>query len=285
MTTSFVQPNTLYIVATPIGNMADISARAIATLNSVDVICCEDTRHSARLMQEISCKTKLMSLHEHNESERSAAIVERLSAGQSIALISDAGTPLISDPGYVLVNAVSDAGLNIVPVPGPSAVITALSAAGLPTDRFSFEGFLPSKQGARLKKLEASSSRAETQIFYESSHRIQASLGDMQAAFGAERKIVIAREMTKTFETFLRGPIEQVLQQVEADHNQTKGEFVVIVAGNENQQDEASSHKEMALAKVLKPLLPPKQAAAAMVNVFGGNKKTYYELILSIDKE
>jgi len=277
--------STLYVVATPIGNLADISERAQQVLRSVDLICCEDTRHSARLMDHLGCTTPLLSLHEHNERDRSAMIVERLQSGQSIALVSDAGTPLISDPGYVLVNHVIDAQLQVVPIPGASAVITALSISGLPTDRWRFEGFLPSKTGARLKILNALATDHLTLVFYESSHRIEGSLADMAIAFGADRPIVVARELTKTFETVLRGTIADVQQAVAADNNQRKGEFVVLVQGVATEVVGIGDERVVALVNELTAILPPKKAAAIVAKVFGGSKKLYYEYIVALGSE
>ncbi|TCS41728.1 16S rRNA (cytidine(1402)-2'-O)-methyltransferase [Reinekea marinisedimentorum] len=276
--------STLYVVATPIGNLEDLTVRAEKILKQVDIICCEDTRHSARLMESIGCRTQLISLHEHNEREKSQYIVDKLRAGESIALVSDAGTPLISDPGYVLVNKVVEAGLTVVPVPGVSAVITALSVAGLPTDRWYFEGFLPNKGSARLKRMEQLKGATETLIFYESSHRIEASMADAVTAFGAERPVVIARELTKTFETLLRGSAQEVLERVRADSNQQKGEFVVMVGGAQPVEQGDEDSRAFLLADELKALMPPKKAAAVVAKVFGGNKKTYYEYLAGLKK-
>lgn len=285
MNSNQIMKSTLYVVATPIGNLTDISERAQQVLRSVDLICCEDTRHSARLMEHLGCTTPLLSLHEHNERDRSAMIVDRLLSGQSIALVSDAGTPLISDPGYVLVNHVIDAQLQVVPIPGASAVITALSISGLPTDRWRFEGFLPSKTGARLKILNALATDHLTLVFYESSHRIEASLADMAIAFGADRPIVVARELTKTFETVLRGTIAEVQQAVAADNNQRKGEFVVLVQGVANEVVGIGDERVVALVNELTAILPPKKAAAIVAKVFGGSKKLYYEYIVALGSE
>ncbi|MEJ2042356.1 MAG: 16S rRNA (cytidine(1402)-2'-O)-methyltransferase [Reinekea sp.] len=278
----WVSPGILYVVSTPIGNLADITERAVKTLQQVDLVCCEDTRNSGRLMDAIGCRRELMSLHEHNEAERAAAVIDRLKNGQSIALISDAGTPLISDPGFVLVNEVVGAGLSVVPVPGVSAVITALSVAGLPTDRWYFEGFLPHKTTARQKALAKLVNETATTIFYESSHRIEESLRDMQSVFGEQRPVVVARELTKTFETFLRGDLASVLEQVQADGNQRKGEFVILLAGAQKKKVETIDEQAHILAMHLKPLLPPKKAAAVLADVFGGSKKTYYEYLLQL---
>ncbi|WP_320821899.1 16S rRNA (cytidine(1402)-2'-O)-methyltransferase [Reinekea sp.] len=285
MNTNQISKSTLYVVATPIGNLSDISDRAQQVLRSVDLICCEDTRHSARLMDHLGCVTPLLSLHEHNERERSTMIVERLQSGQSIALVSDAGTPLISDPGYVLVNHVIDAQLRVVPIPGASAVITALSISGLPTDRWRFEGFLPNKTGARLKVLNALATDHLTLVFYESGHRIQDSLADMATAFGADRPIVVARELTKTFETVLRGSIADVQVAVAADNNQRKGEFVVLVQGVATEVVGIGDERVVALVNELRSILPPKKAAAIVAKVFGGSKKTYYEYIVALSSE
>jgi 16S rRNA (cytidine1402-2'-O)-methyltransferase len=279
---SFVQPQMLYVVSTPIGNLSDITERAIQVLKDVDIICCEDTRHSARLLDHLSIKKTLLSLHEHNERERSSLIIDKLKQGLSVALISDAGTPLISDPGYVLVNQVIQADLAVVPVPGVSAVITGLSVSGLPTDRFSFEGFLPHKKGARQKVLDQLKTAQRTLVFYESSHRIAESLRDMSVVFGLDRQVCVARELTKTFETLLRGSLSEVVKIVDDDANQRKGEFVVMVGGAAETQVSLDSPEVIALAQSLKPLLPPKKAAAVIVDVFGGSKKNYYELLMSL---
>jgi 16S rRNA (cytidine1402-2'-O)-methyltransferase len=283
MESTSVVKSTLYVVATPIGNLADFTVRAEQVLKQVDVICCEDTRHSARLMEHIGCKTQLISLHEHNEREKSQYIVERLQSGESIALVSDAGTPLISDPGYVLVNSVVDAGLKVVPIPGVSAVITALSVAGLPTDRWFFEGFLPSKGSARLKRMQQLAAATETLVFYESSHRIEASLVDVMEAFGGDRPIAVARELTKTFETVLRGRAESVLSQLQDDKNQKKGEFVVMVGGAQAVEQGDEDERAYMLANELKALMPPKKAAALVAKLFGGNKKVYYDYLVGLN--
>jgi 16S rRNA (cytidine1402-2'-O)-methyltransferase len=283
MSANLPLPAALYVVATPIGNLDDITRRAVSVLASVDVCCAEDTRHSRRLMDHLGISPKLISVHEHNERDRGHFIVSLLEQGQSVALISDAGTPLISDPGYHLVQAVADAGFPVHPVPGVSAVITALSVAGLPTDHWRFEGFLPAKSAARQKTLQACSDSPHTLVFYESSHRIMASLDDMVSVYGGARRVVVARELTKTFETVLRGSLEEVQALVAGDENQRKGEFVVMLAG-ESAPDDAFALDPQALADVLAPLMPPKQAAAAMVTLIGGRKKAWYELITGLNQ-
>ena len=281
-----VKSGEIYIVSTPIGHLDDITERARQVLCQVDLICAEDTRHSGRLLEAIGSKVPMMALHEHNEAQKADSIIERLAQGQSLALISDAGTPLISDPGYVLVNHVIAAGYKVVPVPGVSAVVTALSVAGLPTDRWLFEGFLPSKSSARIKRFEALATQKCTVVFYESSHRIEKSLIDMVSVFGEERAVSVARELTKNFETVLRGTLRDVLEQVQADANQQKGEFVVVLGGFvEEEKDLLTDPTILALAKELQEALPPKKAAAILAKVFGGHKRDYYNLILSLDSK
>lgn len=273
----------LYVVATPIGHLDDISQRAARILRGVDVCCAEDTRHSKRLLDHLDAHPRLVSLHEHNERDRTGFILSLLQNDQSVALISDAGTPLISDPGYHLVKAVAEAGHTIHPIPGPSAVITALSVSGLPTDRWVFEGFPPAKSTARQKRLQTLASDPRTLVFYESSHRILDSLNDMKAVFGADRPITLARELTKTFETVLRGTLDEVVAQVGGDPNQQKGEFVLVVGGSSEEREDFGLDPRK-LAETLGPLMPPKQAAAKMVELIGGRKKQWYELITGLDK-
>lgn len=215
----------LYIVPTPIGNLGDISSRALEVLNQVSLIACEDTRHSGKLLSHFGIETRKTALHDHNERDRAQGIIQKLANGESVALISDAGTPLISDPGYHLVSQVREAGFKVVPLPGPCAAITALSASGLPSDRFSFEGFLPAKEKGRLDKLTELKEDPRTLIFYESPHRIVHSLTSIVAALGGDRQVVMAREVTKTFETFLSGPAAEVLATVSEDPNQQKAKL------------------------------------------------------------
>lgn len=271
---------TLFVVATPIGNMADISQRAIATLQEVDLVCAEDTRHTRQLFNHLDISNDLLSLHEHNERERTALIIEKMQAGQSIALVSDAGTPAISDPGFILVREVRKAGLKVSPLPGPSAVVTALSAAGIATHSFAFDGFLPSKTGARRAQYAGYLAESRTIAVYESSHRIQASLEDLVEELGGDRHIAIARELTKLFETIISGNADKVLEQVAADNNQRKGEFVILIEGVQKVQ---AGDEE--ILKVLKPLLeelPPKQAAGLTAKITGCKKKEAYNLALSL---
>lgn len=273
--------NALYIVATPIGNLGDITQRALDILQQADLIAAEDTRHSGRLLQHFNISTRMISYHDHSDERQVDSIIAKLQAGTSIALISDAGTPLISDPGYGLVKKAREAGVKVVPVPGVSAVITAMSAAGLPSDRFSFEGFPPHKSGAR-KQLFASLARdARTLVFYESPHRIVDCLKDLAAEFGEDRPLVMARELTKTFETFLSGGVAQVLEQVLADSNQQKGEIVLMVSGYRKLEtgDELSPEAE-ATMKVLLEELPVKQAATIGAKLTGEKKNKLYQWAL-----
>lgn len=272
---------TLYIVATPIGNREDFSQRAINVLKDVDCIAAEDTRHSKRLLDFYQINTPMISLHEHNESQRLHAMIERLERGESLALISDAGTPLISDPGYRLVSAVLEKGFRVMPVPGACAAIAALSASGLPTDRFIFEGFLPAKTGARQRYLEALLYEPRTIIFYESTHRILDSLTDMVSVFGGSRVAVIARELTKSFETIRHDTLDALLEWIQRDANQQKGEFVVLLQGDEasSMEDEKEARR---ILTILMKEMPLKQAVAIATEILQGHRKSLYQLALSL---
>jgi 16S rRNA (cytidine1402-2'-O)-methyltransferase len=269
------QAGCLWVVATPIGHRDDISARAIETLRKVALIAAEDTRHSRPLMLQHNIGTPLVALHEHNEREAVAAIVRRLEQGESVALISDAGTPLISDPGFRLVRAAREAGIRCVPVPGACAAIAALSVAGLPSDRFVFEGFLPPKSAARRSRLEELAGDPRTLIFYESSHRIVESLTDMRDVFGAEREAVLARELTKLFETVIGEPLSQLLERVTEDPNQQRGECVVLVAGRGDDADAKLAEGRRVFA-ILREELPPAKAAKLAAAISGAPRKQLY---------
>jgi len=272
----------LYVVATPIGNLSDISARAIEILKKVDLIAAEDTRHSSRLLNHLGIQKTMLSYHDHNEGQQTQNLLEKLKEGQVVALISDAGTPLISDPGYQLVRQAHENNITVIPVPGPCALITALSASGLPSDRFTFEGFLPSKQRARVECLERLKNESRTIIFYESTHRIVASLADMADVFGQDRRAVIARELTKTFETLRGDDLGLLCEWVKNDANQQKGEVVVLVRGAEElPQDETRVEAEKVL-KVLLEELPVKQAAQLAAKITGGKKNALYQLALEM---
>ncbi len=271
----------LYIVATPIGNLGDMTPRAVQVLQQVDLIAAEDTRHSQRLMQQFAIRTPMTALHDHNERLQADRIVQRLLDGASIALISDAGTPLISDPGYFLVRQAREAGVGVVPVPGASALVAALSASGLPSDRFRFEGFLPAKPQQRLKALEALADESATLVFYEAPHRILESLGAMRACFGGERYVVVARELTKTFETIHGDALDALIGWMEADTNQQRGEFVVLVQGAAKKADEALDAEAERVLSILLEELSVKQAAALAARITGVKRKLLYQAALA----
>jgi len=271
----------LYIVATPIGNLADMTLRAIDTFKKVDYIAAEDTRHSAKLLSHLNIATPLMAYHDHSDERRLNKIYDDLLKGQSVALISDAGTPLISDPGYQLVKLVRERGIEVVPIPGACALISALSVCGLPTDRFAFEGFLPAKTNARKVYLQALARDARTLVFYESTHRLLDSLGDMSTVFGSARPVAIARELTKTYETILSGTLSNVITRVTADKNQQKGEFVLVVAGHKLTADELTLDQSVEdTMNVLLKELPIKQAAAIGAKLTGLKKRDLYQWAL-----
>jgi 16S rRNA (cytidine1402-2'-O)-methyltransferase len=266
----------LYVVATPIGNLEDISFRAVRILGEASCIAAEDTRHSRVLLDHYRIRTPLVSLHEHNEAEKIAGLAERVRNGEAVALVSDAGTPLISDPGYLLVRHFSDQGLPVLTVPGPSAAVAALSISGLPADRFLFEGFLPAKSAARIRRLKELSSESATLVFYESRHRLRASLNDMAECLGHDRQAVICRELTKRFETILRGDLEGLQKAIAADPDQEKGEFVILVAGDPGQ---ASSIDGLELAQALREHIPASQAARVAARVTGGSRREIYRAL------
>lgn len=266
---------TLFIVATPIGNLADLTPRAQDTLRQVAAICAEDTRRTGQLLSHFGINTATVALHEHNEDALSQRLIDRLLAGDSLALVSDAGTPLVSDPGFRVVRAARAAGIRVSPVPGACAAIAALSVAGLPSDRFVFEGFLPAKASARREQLSRLAGETRTLVFYESSHRIAESLADMQAIFGGERPAVMARELTKLFETVLDGDLATLRAQVEADDNQRKGEFVVMVQGA-GDDAEAQLVEGRRVYALLGQHMPPSTAAKLAAEITGAPRKALY---------
>ena len=266
---------TLHVVATPIGNLGDLSPRAQAVLRGVAAICAEDTRRSGQLLAHFGIATPLLALHEHNEDAIAQRVVARLLAGDSLALVSDAGTPLVSDPGYRLVRAARAAGIRVSPVPGACAAIAALSVAGLASDRFAFEGFLPSRAAARRERLRALVSEPRTLVFYESSHRIVETLEDMAATFGGDRPAVLARELTKLFETVLDGGLSDLLAAVQADDNQRKGEFVLVVQGAGEDADARLAEGRRVYA-LLSAQLPPSAAARLAADITGAPRKALY---------
>lgn len=265
----------LYIVPTPIGNLADITRRAVEVLESVDVIAAEDTRHSAILLNHLQIRAQLLALHDHNEQQRAATLIQRVKQGQSVALISDAGTPLISDPGYHLVTRCREAGVPVVPLPGPCAAITALSASGLPTDRFSFEGFLPAKEKARDDRLVELIDDPRTLVFYESPRRLLETVQAIARLYG-ERHVVVARELTKTFESFQRLPAPEMCVWLAADDNRCRGEIVLMIAGHRPEAD-ALPAEALRTLQLLLAELPLKRAAALTAEIHGVKKNALYK--------
>jgi 16S rRNA (cytidine1402-2'-O)-methyltransferase len=273
---------TLFIVATPIGNLDDITFRAVETLKSVDLVLAEDTRHSQKILNHFDIKTPISAFHDYNEREKCATVIDKLKQGESIALISDAGTPLISDPGYVLVTVAKKNSVNVVPIPGPSALIAALSASGIPSDCFSFFGFLPSKQNARIKILKTFVSRPETIIVYESPKRILATLTDMLFVFGEAREVCLAKELTKTFETILTTNIASLIDYITSDLSHQKGEFVLLISSS-------GKKKQLELDQQLDNLLPAlcsemgaSKAARLAAKITGIDKKYCYQRAIEL---
>jgi 16S rRNA (cytidine1402-2'-O)-methyltransferase len=274
--------STLYVVATPIGNLEDITIRAARILEDVDLIAAEDTRHTSRLLSHLGIRTTVKTYHDHNESSMSDALVQDLKKGLTIALVSDAGTPLISDPGYRLVKQAREAGIDVVPIPGPSALIAALSVAGLPSDRFKFHGFLPAKEKAREDFLKALLNDTGTQIFYESPHRMVKSIAAFEKIFENDRVFVIARELTKTFEQIVYGPVKKVREKLESGELVVKGEFVILMQGQLN------SSTDIDVSKLLVELLqelPMSKAAEVASKITGEPRKKLYKLALSLKQD
>jgi 16S rRNA (cytidine1402-2'-O)-methyltransferase len=272
------RPGTLFVVATPIGNVDDLSPRARETLAQVHVVACEDTRHAGQLLTRLGISARLVSLHEHNEERRLPEILAGLRAGEDVALVSDAGTPLISDPGYRLLAAARAEGLPVSPIPGPCAAVAALSVAGLPTDRFHFEGFLPARSEARKARLEELRGRRETLVFYESVHRIVESLGDAAAVLGGERPAAVGRELTKLHETVYRGTLAELLVAVGADPSTLRGEYVIVAGGNVGS---GPAPGELArVVAILAAELPPGQAAALAARLTGAPRREAYQMAL-----
>lgn len=276
-------PGILYVVATPIGNLGDLSSRARDVMSSVDLIAAEDTRHTGSLLRTLGIATPLVSVHEHNESARVDALLEKLRGGASIALVSDAGTPLISDPGYALVNASIAAAVQVVAVPGPCAVTAALSVAGLPTDRFVFEGFLAPKKAARRQRLASLIAEERTLVFYEAPHRLQEALQDMVELLGRERHGVVCRELTKAFETVYHGSLADLTTLAGTDPNMTRGEIVVLVAGAAVAADGSDAKVNAhAVLKILLEEIPPSQAAKLAARITGAKRNELYQLAVRL---
>lgn len=274
---------TLFVVATPIGNLEDLSPRARQTLAEVDLIAAEDTRHTGRLLSHIGVKTPQIALHEHNEARAAQSLIERLTDGKSVALVSDAGTPLVSDPGYRLVQAAHEHGITVSPVAGPSAVTAALSVSGLPTDRFAFEGFPPAKPVARRKWLQERATDGRTLLIFEAVHRIAATLADMVDVFGADREAFLGRELTKLHEQCRRATLGELLDEVSAGTIASKGEFVIAIGGSVR-PDRSSLDVDRLLRELL-DIVPARQAAAIAARVTGRRRNALYERILELDAD
>ncbi|MBS0970505.1 16S rRNA (cytidine(1402)-2'-O)-methyltransferase [Nissabacter archeti] len=275
-----ISASTLYVVPTPIGNLGDITQRALAVLQGVDLVAAEDTRHTGLLLQHFAINARLFALHDHNEQQKAELLLAKLQEGQSIALVSDAGTPLINDPGYHLVRRCREAGIRVVPLPGACAAIAALSAAGLASDRFCYEGFLPAKTKARKDTLQALIEEPRTLIFYESTHRLIDSLSDMVTVLGADRYVVLARELTKTWESIHGAPVGELLAWVLEDENRRKGEMVLIVEGHKSTEEALPAEALRTLA-LLQAELPLKKAAALAAEIHGVKKNSLYRYALA----
>jgi 16S rRNA (cytidine1402-2'-O)-methyltransferase len=275
----------LYVVATPIGNLEDMTPRAIRILSEVDLIAAEDTRHSGKLLKHFGIEAKTEALHEHNERSQVPRLIEILQAGKSIAFITDAGTPLVSDPGFHLVRSARQAGLTVIPVPGACAAIAALSAAGLPSDRFVFEGFPPAKSAARRAVFEKLREESRTLIFYESPHRILESLKEMTEIFGPGREAVLARELTKQFETVRNGTLTELSEWVNRDSHQQLGEFVILIHGVPREEREAVDEEAERVLRILLGELPVSQAAALAAKITGLKKNRLYEYALNLKRD
>ena len=269
----------LYIVATPIGNLGDISARALEVLRDADLVAAEDTRHSQRLLQHFGIETPMAAYHDHSDERAAGRILDKLDGGGAVALVSDAGTPLISDPGFRLVRQVQDAGFRVFPVPGACAAVAALSASGLPTDRFLFEGFLPSKASARADRIMTLASERATLVLYEAPHRLEATLQALAEGVGSEREAVLAREISKAFETIRRGSLAELLAFVRADSNQQRGEIVLLVRGSDSGADEPDP-RLLRLLEAMAGEMPGKRAAALLAEFSGARKNALYQYLL-----
>lgn len=275
-----ISASTLYVVPTPIGNLGDITHRALEVLKGVDLIAAEDTRHTGLLLQHFAINARLFALHDHNEQQKADHLLAKLQEGQSIALVSDAGTPLINDPGYHLVRRCREAGIRVVPLPGACAAITALSAAGLASDRFCYEGFLPAKTKGRKDTLQALIEEPRTLIFYESTHRLLESLQDMVTVLGPQRYVVLARELTKTWESIHGAPVGELLAWVQEEETRRRGEMVLIVEGHKVQTDDALPAAALRTLALLQKELPLKKAAALAAEIHSVKKNALYKYAL-----
>lgn len=279
-----IDSGTLYVVATPIGNLEDFSPRAARILKEADLIAAEDTRHSKKLLEHFGIKTSVKSYHDFNQARAEKALIGELLTGRDVALISDAGTPLISDPGYKLIKTAHEQRIRVIPVPGPSALIVALSAAGLPTDRFIFEGFAPEKKMARIKRFKSLKNEQRTLVFFETPHRITAFLEDAASTFGPERVATLARELTKFYETIRRDSLKVLYEWLMEDRQQEKGEFVIVVEGAGPAEKQSAAGSDQVLSVLLEEL-PLKQAAKLAARITGEKKNDLYRRALEWEKE
>ncbi|MCD1124979.1 16S rRNA (cytidine(1402)-2'-O)-methyltransferase [Jinshanibacter sp. LJY008] len=275
-----ILPSTLYVVPTPIGNLGDITQRALDVLGSVSLIAAEDTRHTGLLLQHFAINAQLFALHDHNEQSKTDILITKLKDGHSIALVSDAGTPLINDPGYYLVRRCREENIRVIPLPGACAAITAMSAAGLPSDRFCYEGFLPAKTKARCDVLRDLETEPRTLIFYESTHRLLDGLQDMITVWGPQRYVVLARELTKTWENIHGAPVGELLAWVKEDEVRRKGEMVLIVEGYKAESETELSAESLRTLALLQKELPLKKAAALAAEIHGVKKNALYRYAL-----
>ena len=285
MNTVISKPGTLYIVATPIGNLDDITQRARLILDQVDLIAAEDTRHSAKLLSALGVSTPLMSLHEHNEIKQALVIKEKIEAGRQIALISDAGTPLISDPGFNLIDLFHQYDLPVVPIPGPSSVITAICASGISASSFDFIGFLPAKASQRRQLLMSLKDETHTQVFFESPHRIAAAMDDLVAVFGESRQACICRELTKQFETIIRGSLLTLRQAIQTNPNHRRGEIVMVISGADNTVQSRKSVDYQELLQGMLEFMPTKEVAKLLARHSGLSRNVFYEMALKYKSE
>ena len=281
-TAADVLPGQLYVVATPIGNLGDLSPRARTILANVSCIAAEDTRHTRQLLQAFGIDTPLVSLHEHNEAAKSGELIDRLLSGESLALVSDAGTPLISDPGFDLIALARQRKITVIAVPGPCAAIAALSVAGLPTDRFLFEGFLPAKSTARRAHLQSLANETRTLVFYEAPHRVREVLADLASVLGAQRPASVSRELTKRFETTYSGSLSELADLATRDENFARGEIVIVVAGATRQESGAVALDAEQLLRALLEELSPAQAAKIAAKISGAKRNDLYSLALRL---
>jgi 16S rRNA (cytidine1402-2'-O)-methyltransferase len=280
--TAAVEPGVLYVVATPIGNLGDMTPRGLEVLRCVDVVAAEDTRRTRRLLSHFGLRCRLLALHEHNETERSARLLKVLCAGRSVALVSDAGTPVVSDPGTRLVAAAHSAGIKVAPVPGASALLAALSASGLPGDRFVFEGFLPAPPGERRQRILALQAETRTLVLFEAPHRILEVLGDLRAAFGDRRRAVVARELTKRFETIRTGALGELHEWLKQSSEQQCGEFVLLIEGGTPAPEQQDVRGLLAL---LLEEMPVKRAVALAARITGRRRNALYALALELTQK